>query len=159
MKESCMCTICLRKKTLRENVGRKEIETPVMRFAYDIIMKYKFQFHVLKYICGKSGYNVKIKELIKYCGIDRKCAVFNDELGNNQYEPLYELASSKICRKTHVDILTKAQINMYAAGLHHEGSDAVNHYTHMDMKDRFVLMCYAYKQPLYYVNKDLKIVK
>ena len=149
----------LPEKTLRENVGRKEIETPVMRFAYDIIMKYKFQFHVLKYICGKSGYNVKIKELIKYCGIDRKCAVFNDELGNNQYEPLYELASSKICRKTHVDILTKAQINMYAAGLHHEGSDAVNHYTHMDMKDRFVLMCYAYKQPLYYVNKDLKILE
>ena len=29
----------------------------------------------------------------------------------------------------------------------------------MDMKDRFVLMCYAYKQPLYYVNKDLKIVE
>jgi hypothetical protein len=29
----------------------------------------------------------------------------------------------------------------------------------MDLKDRVVLMCYAYKQPLYYVNKDLKIVK
>ena len=110
-------------------------------------------------IMYKSGYNVKIKELMKYCGIDRKCAVFDEELGNNKYQPLYELASSKTCRKTHVDILTKAQINMYAAGLHHEGSDAVNHYTHMDMKDRFVLMCYAYKQPLYYVNKDLKILE
>ena len=48
---------------------------------------------------------------------------------------------------------------MYAAGLHHEGSDAVNHYTSMGLKDRFVLMCYAYKQPLFYVNKDLKIVE
>lgn len=149
----------LPEKTLRENVGRIEIQTPVMRFAYDIIMKYKFNFHILKYVSGKSGYNVKIKELMKHCGIDRKCAVFDEELGNNKYQPLYELASSKTCRKTHVDILTKAQINMYAAGLHQEGSDAVNHYTHMDLKDRFVLMCYAYKQPLYYANKDLKIIK
>jgi len=149
----------LPEKTLRENVGRQEIQTPVMRFAYDIIMKYKFNFHILKYVSGKSGYNVKIKELMKQCGIDRKCAVFDDELGNNKYLPLYDLASSKTCRKTHVDILTKAQINMYAAGLHRKGSDAVNHYTSMGLKDRFVLMCYAYKQPAYYTNKDFEIVK
>lgn len=149
----------LPEKTLRENIGRQEIQTPVMRFAYDIIMKYKFNFHILKYVSGKSGYNVKIKELMKQCGIDRKCAVFDDELGNNKYLPLYDLASSKTCRKTHVDILTKAQINMYAAGLHRKGSDAVNHYTSMGLKDRFVLMCYAYKQPAYYTNKDFEIVK
>lgn len=149
----------LPEKTLRENVGRQEIQTPVMRFAYDIIMKYKFNFHILKYVSGKRGYNVKIKELMKQCGIDRKCAVFDDELGNNKYLPLYDLASSKTCRKTHVDILTKAQINMYAAGLHRKGSDAVNHYTSMGLKDRFVLMCYAYKQPAYYTNKDCKIIK
>ena len=157
--EGVMFIHYLPEKTLRENVARKEIQTPVMRFAYDIIMKYKFNFHILKYVSGKSGYNVKIKELMKYCGIDRKCAVFDDELGNNNYLPLYEFASSKTCRKTHVDILTKAQINMYAAGLHSRGSDAVNHYTSMNLNDRFVLMCYAYKQPVYYVNKDLEITE
>lgn len=148
----------LPEKTLRENLGREEIRTPVMRFAYDIIMKYRFNFHILKYVSGKSGYNVKIKELMKHCGIDRKCAVFDEELGNNKYLPLYVLASSKTCRKTHVDILTKAQINMYAAGLHREGSDAVNHYTHMDLKDRFMLMCYAYGQPVYYVDQNFNII-
>ena len=61
----------LPEKTLRENLGREEIRTPVMRFAYDIIMKYRFNFHILKYVSGKSGYNVKIKELMKHCGIDR----------------------------------------------------------------------------------------
>lgn len=156
--EGIMFVHYLPEKTLRENIGRKEIRTPVMRFAYDIIMKYRFKFHILKYIYGKSGYNVKIKELIKHCGIDRKCAVFDEELGNNKYLPLYGLASSKTSRKTHVDILTKAQINMYAAGLHREGSDAVNHYTHMDMKDRFMLMCYAYGQPVYYVDHNFNII-
>lgn len=45
-----------------------------------------------------------------------------------------------------------------AAGLHREGSDAVNHYTHMDLKDRFMLMCYAYGQPVYYVDQNFNIV-
>jgi len=157
--EGIMFVHYLPEKTLRENIGRKEVKTPIMRFAYDIIMKYKFTFHILKYVSGKSGYNVKIKELLKHCGIERKCAVFDEERGNNNYLPLYELASSKTCRKTHVDILTKAQINMYAAGLHRKGSDAVNHYTSMDLKDRFILMCYAYKQPVYCVNTDLKIIE
>ncbi len=45
-------------------------------------------------------------------------------------------------------MMNKVQINMYAAGLHKEGSDAVERYTKLDIKDRFVLMCAAFKQLL-----------
>ena len=34
------------------------------------------------------------------------------------------MASSKLARKTHVDMLNKVQINYYAAGLHREGAKA-----------------------------------
>ena len=44
--------------------------------------------------------------------------------GDNVYRPLYEVASSKLARKTHVDMLNKVQINYYAAGLHREGAKA-----------------------------------
>ena len=44
--------------------------------------------------------------------------------GDNVYRPIYEVASSKLARKTHVDMLNKVQINYYAAGLHREGSKA-----------------------------------
>lgn len=70
----------LPKKTLRENVENIEIETPIMRYALDLIKKWQFNFPILKYVTGKSGYNAKIKLLLQYCGIDRECKIFDDAL-------------------------------------------------------------------------------
>ena len=139
-------------KTIRDNNTYEEIETPILHFAWDIIQKYKFSFPILRYISGKSGYNVKIKKLLKYCEIDRKCKVFNEEKGDNEYRPLHELASSKLCRKTHVDMMNKVQVNQYVAGLHKEGSDAVNRYTKLEFEDLFKLMCVAFGEPDYKIN-------
>ena len=69
------------------------------------------------------------------------------------------MGSSKLCRKTHVDVMNKVQIDLYAAGLHKSGSDAVNRYTKMELKDRFALMCTAFEQPMYKVDKDLNVIK
>ena len=70
--------------------------------------------------------------------------IVNPELGDNVYRPIYEVASSKLARKTHVDMLTKVQINYYAAGLHRNGSDAVFRYTRLELADRFALMRAAF---------------
>ena len=139
-------------KTLRENPTFKEVETPIMKFAWDIIQKYRFKFNILKYVSGKSGYNVKIKRLLKFCGIDRRCKVFDEKKGDNVYVPLHKLASSKLCRKTHVDIMNKVQINQYVAGLHREGSKAVERYTSLELKDLFKLMCVAFGEPIYKID-------
>ena len=148
----------LPKKTLRENVENTEIETPILRYALDLIKKWQFNFPILKYVTGKSGYNAKIKLLLQHCGIDRECKVFDDGLNDNVYKSLYTFGSSKLCRKTHVDIMNKVQVNMYAAGLHKEGSEAVNRYTKMEMKDHFTLMYVAFDQPIYKVDKELNII-
>ena len=148
----------LPRKTLNTNVDREEIHTPIMLYALEIIKKWKFNFPLLKYVSGKSGYNYKIKKLLEYCGIDRPCQVFDEETQDNKFVPLYTLGCNKLCRKTAVDILNKAQVNMYAAGLHEKGSDAVRHYTYMGIRERFILMCYAYNQPMYKVDKDLNVI-
>ena len=143
-------------KTLKKS--KDDIETPILRYSLDIIKKYQFQFPILKYVTGKSGYNRKIKDLLKYCGIDRGCKVYNPETESNDMVPLWERASSKLCRKTFVDMMNKAQIDEYAAGLHKKGSGAVKRYTNMSLRDRFNLMCFAFSQPLYAVDKDLNVV-
>ena len=145
-------------KTRNKQTDNREIETPIIYYALGIIKATQFHFPITKYVFGKSGYNVKIKELLKFCNIDRKVAVFDEDKGDNVYKPLYELASTKLCRKTHVDMMNKVQINMYAAGLHKDGSDAVERYTKLDIRDRFILMCAAFNQPLYKVDKDLNII-
>lgn len=143
-------------KTLKKS--KDDIETPILRYSLDIIKKYRFQFPILKYVTGKSGYNIKIKELMKFCGIDRGCKVYNAKTQSNDIVPLWEKASSKLCRKTFVDMMNKAQIDEYAAGLHKKGSGAVKRYTNMSLQDRFNLMCFAFSQPIYAVDKSLNVV-
>ena len=49
-------------------------------------------------------------------------------------------------------IQNKVQVNLYAAGLHREGSKAVKRYTMMELKDRFALMCVAFGAEQYKVD-------
>lgn len=145
-------------KTKMTQADNKEITTPLVKDAFRIIMKYSFIFPEIRYIYGEKGYNAKIKELLEYCGIDRRVPIFNEEKLINDYIPIYILASSKLCRKTHVDILNKVQVDMYAAGLHRRGSSAVNRYTYLELEDRFALMNVAFCQEDYRVDKNLNII-
>lgn len=146
-------------KTKRQSRSNEEIQTPLMRFALDIIKRTNFKFSVLRYVSGKSGYNVKIKELLEHCEINREVPVFNPTENRNDMVPLFEVASSKLARKTLVDMLHKVQLNMYAAGLHSVGSSAVGHYTYLGISDRFTMMNIAFNQPAYKVDKELNYIK
>ena len=134
----------LPQKTLKSNEHKDEVEIPIIRYALDIIKKWQFNFPILKYVTGKSGYNVKIRKLLDQ--IDREVKVFDKDSFDNIYNALYTMGSSKLCRKTHLDMLTKVQVNMYVSGHHKEGSSAVKHNSSLILKDRFIFMCAAYKQ-------------
>lgn len=146
------------KKTLNTNIRLEEVKTPLIRFAFDIIKRTDFNLPVLKYVSGKSGYNVKIKELLEHCGIDREVSVFDEEKQTIEYLPVYTQASTKLARKTFVDISVKAQVNRYAGGLHKAGSDAVNHYTKLQLEDLNILMCEAFGEQVFRVDKNLNII-
>lgn len=148
----------LPQKTKNEGDTRKEIRTPLMSFSLEVIKKYDFTFPILNYVTGERGYNDKIKALLKHCGINRLVAVYNSVEEKNEYKPINELASSKLARKTHVDMMNKVQINQYAAGLHKKGSNAVERYTAMSIMDRFILMCAAFECEPYKVNDNLDVV-
>lgn len=153
----------LPQKTYKDGVIRIETKTPIIRIAFDIIMKYKDKLaskSLLPYYpegSGETGYNYQIKKLLEHCGIDRKVAMFNSQLEINEYKPIYEVASSKLARKTHVDLMNKVQIDKYAAGLHAKGSGAVDRYTGLGIKERFILMCAAFGCQYYEVDSDLII--
>ena len=146
-------------KTMKEMETMVEIKTPLVRIAYDIVMKTKLDFNQQNANYTIAVYNRELRKLLKFCGLDRPVSKFNETKGENEYFPLYELASSRLARKTHVDIMNKVQINAYVAGLHAEGSDAVFRYTNLELTDRFALMNVAFGQKLYHVNPDLTLVK
>lgn len=70
---------------------------------------------------------------------------------------LYEVGS-KLARKTHVDLMNKVQVDLYAAGLHRQGSKAVLRYTMLELKDRFALMCAAFGEEQYKVDDRFEVV-
>ena len=146
-------------KTMKEMETMVEIKTPLVRIAYDIMMKTQFNFNQQNANYTVAVYNRELRKLLKFCGLDRPVSKFNETKGENEYFPLYELASSRLARKTHVDIMNKVQVNAYVAGLHAEGSDAVFRYTSLELTDRFALMNVAFGQKVYHVNPDLTLVK
>lgn len=56
-------------------------------------------------------------------------------------------------------MLTNVQVNMYVFNHHKEGSSAVKHYSSLILKDHFILMCTAYKQLIYKVDKQLNVIE
>jgi integrase len=131
-------------KTARLLAMNQEIQTPLITSALEIVQRTRLAFngHNPKY--EKQVYNKNLRRLLEFCGIDRRVCLYDSERGDNIYKPLYEVASSKLARKTHVDMLTKVQINYYAAGLHREGSGAVFRYTSLELKDRYTLLLTAF---------------
>lgn len=129
-------------KTARDS--RREIHTPLIKPALEIVRRTRLAFNGHNPNYEKQLYNKALRRLLQHCGINRRVCLFDPLLGDNVYRPLYEVASSKLARKTHVDMLTKVQINYYAAGLHREGSDAVFRYTSLDLSDRFSLLNAAF---------------
>ena len=146
------------KKTANAQEDNTELMTPILRFAFDIIQKTGFKFPILKNVSGAIGYNNRIKALLQHFKIDRLVEQYNEDTRENEYVELYKVASSKLARKTHVDMMNKVQIDQYAAGLHKIGSSAVNRYTYMELKDHFALMNAAFGQAAYTVNADLEII-
>ena len=149
----------LPQKTAKAQDGNSEVETPILRYAFDIIKRTNFKFPIVMNVYGEYGYNAKIKSLLQICKIDRPVALYNETTMKNEYEPLYKVASSKLARKPHVDMMSKVQVDQYVSGLHKVGSSAVNRYTMMELKDRFALMNAAFGQPDYRVDMDLNIIK
>lgn len=145
-------------KTIDFEEGNSEVLTPIVRFAFEIIKRTRFEFPILKNVYGKYGYNNSIKALLQYCKIDRTVPIYNEATKDNDHFPLYSVASNKLARKTHVDILTKIQINPYVSGLHKEGSSAVNRYTKLSLSDLFSLMNLAFEQDDFRVDAKLNII-
>jgi len=135
-----------------------EFVAPIMLYGLEIIKRTRFNMPILKYVSGQCGYNVKIKNLLKHCEIDRLCSIYDEEKGENTYIPLYELASSKLCRTTCNDLVRLQSTDGNASGLHANGSKAVDRYISNWLRDVFPRWCSAFNQPVYKVDSELNII-
>lgn len=128
------------------------IKTPLVKFAYEIAIKRKFNFSFFKKARAVHSYNENIRKLLEYVGITREVETLSE--GKIEYVPIFSTASSKLARKTHIDICNKIQINLYATGHHRQGSAAVRHYSRLELKDLFALMNAAFGEPDFRISNE-----
>ncbi len=131
-------------KTSRSQKTNKEVQTPLVPVAVDIVERTHLELFEHNADYGLKCYNDDLKRLLTFCGIQRTVCHFDPVTHDNIYLPICEVATSKLARKTHVDMLNKVQINYYAAGLHKAGSEAVFRYTSLELADRYVLLKAAF---------------
>lgn len=136
----------------KEKSMGKTIDAPLVPSAMTIIDKYKFDFKILRNISGQKGYNKRIKELLKVCGIDRKI----DDPQTDDYKPLYEMVCSKSARKTYMTLQVEHQPDPYLLGLHKQGSLSVNNYLTNSMAFRYMIVCRMFDEPLDLLEKVQK---
>ena len=132
-------------KTAGTQRTNREIQTPLIRAALEIAQRTQFSFNGPNPDYERQVYNKQLRRLLRYCGIDRRVCIYDHQKHDNVYLPICDIASSKLARKTHVDMLNKVQINYYAAGLHRTGSDAVFRYTSLELADRYALLKAAFE--------------
>ena len=145
-------------KTKKLQLTNREIQTPLVMTAFEIIARTRFAFNHGNQRYHTKLYNQKLPQLLELCGINRKVCIYDHELNDNVYVPLYSVATSRLARKTHVDMMNKVQVNIYAAGLHSLNSNAVNRYTNLELADRFALMNVAFAQKPYKTDENLNII-
>lgn len=131
-------------KTSKYQLTNCELTTPLIEPAMEIVNRTHLHLMGSNHKYGKQRYNKALRQLLHYCGITRHVSIFSEEVGDNIYKPICEVATSKLARKTHIDMLSKVQINFYAAGLHRTGSDAVFRYTSLELRDRYELLKVAF---------------
>ncbi|MBQ8153825.1 MAG: phage integrase SAM-like domain-containing protein [Prevotella sp.] len=147
-------------KTSRKQADNKELESPLPLVALELIKRYNFDFRITRNTGGHIGYNEKIKRILQLAGIDRPCAIYNEQTGKNDYKPLYEVGSSKLARKTYVDRTAKVDIDIYQSGLHKRGSEAAKRYVgELTLKEKFIQVNRAFDCKPYRVDDDLNIIE
>jgi hypothetical protein len=100
-------------KTMKEMEAISEIRTPLVRTAYDIVMRTKFGFNFQETNYSVAVYNRELRKLLKHCGIDRKVPKFNAATGANEYLPIYEIAGSRLARKTYLYTVSQMEDTPY----------------------------------------------
>jgi site-specific recombinase XerD len=112
------------------------VRVPLNETGKRLIAKYKDYERGSIFPFGTTHhYNRKIKEVFRLAGLDRMVTVLNQHTRQEQYQPLYEVVSSHMARRTFVGNIYKKVKDPNLVGAlsgHKEGSKAFARYRYID---------------------------
>ena len=127
------CVEYIPQKTKMEHANT--VRVPLNQKALDILERYKDLEDALLPRFSHFSYNKKIKEILKYVGIDRMVRVLDSKTREDVARPLYEVATTHMARKTFIGNLYKQVKDpnlIVSMSGHSEGSRAFVRYRKID---------------------------
>lgn len=112
------------------------VRVPLLTATEEILDKYKdLPGDAILPLVSQQKYNIAIKKILKYAGIERTVTVLNPTTSEPEQRPIYEVQSSHSARKAFSgNIYDKVQDPNLICPLtgHKEGSKAFNRYRKID---------------------------
>jgi len=133
-----------------------EIEVPLVRIAFDIVMRSRFKF---RYCSRTAPYNQKIQELLRFCGITREVCLINRRTDQCETVPICYAFTQCHCHYTHMDILHDAERLRGIRGQNYTGARAMVKMKKVPVDERFANLNEAFGQASYRVDENLNIIE
>ena len=144
----------IRKKEKKE--FKYEIRVPLVRVAYDIVMRTRFDFFLGSYY---TPYNRLMQVLLRHCGITREVDLLNTRTGSVETVPLCDAMTQMQVYRTHLDLLRESEKVKAIRSGWFSGATALERLGKQPIEKYFKDLNAALGQPSYRVDENLNIIE
>ena len=144
----------IRKK--EKNEYNYEIKVPLVRIAFDIVMRTRFDFFLGVY---NASYNMKLQQFFRHCGITREVCVENLRTNEAEMVPFCDVVTQGIIHRMHIDLLYEADGLRGLRGGFYNGAKKMSRYTSLPVKDYFKKLNKALGQMPFKADQNFNIVE
>ena len=132
-----------------------EIRVPLVRIAFDIVMRQRFEFFFGVY---NASYNRKLQLFLRHCGITREVCLLNTRTNDTEYVPLCDAVTQGGVHRMHMDLLYESEDLRGVRGGWYNGAKKMTRYSLLPVKEYFKKLNDALGQMPYKVDQNLNII-
>lgn len=132
------------------------IEVPLVRVAFDIVMRSRFDFF---FGCYKAPYNRLIGVFLRHCGITREVCLYNVRNGQSEWVPLCAAVRQSNVPRMHMDIVHEWECLRGVRGQWYVGVRSMERMAKKPMDEHFRNLNQAFGQPPFKVDENLNVVE
>ncbi len=147
---------CMTSKHGKDGKNEYEIDIPLVRIAFDIVMRTRFKFF---FGAQNAAYNKAIQELLRFCGITREICLYNSRAGVSEAVRICDVMSQGYAHRNHMDLVHDAESLRGVRGSGLTGVKAMAEMKKVQMSERFRLLNVAFGQKPYKVDANLNIME
>ena len=144
----------IRKK--EKNEYDYEIRVPLVRVAFDIVMRTRFNFFFGK---QNASYNREIGNFLRHCGITREICLYNTRTGEAEYVELCDAIRQGHLHRIHMDLVHDAEDLRGLRGEGYTGARVMERMKKVPLEDHLWILNWAFGQKPFRVDENLRIVE